>query len=94
MPRASVTSGDSWLRALDAARLSFGTTRRTLADGNAKSSACLLCLPDRRHEFQGWDTAYVRRTVVLHPDDVTSALDTSFGSPEHINARSCEQHRR
>ena len=79
---------DSWLRALDMALLSFGATRGTLAEGNAKSSARLLCPPERRHEFQGWDTAYVRRTVqVLHPDDNSSALGASFGSLEHINAQ-------
>ena len=56
--------------------------------GNAKSSARLLCPPERRHEFQGWDTTNVRRTdQVLHQDDNTSALGTPIASLEHINAQ-------
>ena len=40
-----------------------------------------LCPPERRHDFQGWDTAHVRRSVqVLHPDDDTSALGAPFDS--------------
>ena len=41
-----------------------------------------------RHEFQAWDTAYVRRTVqVLNPDDNTSALGAPFGSIHNIKAQ-------
>ena len=62
------------LRALDLALLSFGATRGTLAEGNAKSPARLLCPPERRHEVLDWATACVRHTVlVLHLDDITSA---------------------
>ena len=32
-------------------------TRGTLSQSNTKSSGRLLCPPERRHEFQGWDTA-------------------------------------
>ena len=79
---------DSWLSALDLALLSFGATCGTLEHGNAKSPARLLCPPEQRHEFQGWDTAFVRRTVqVLTPDDNTSALGAPFGSLDQINER-------
>ena len=40
------------------------------------------------HEFQVWDTAFVRCTVqVLNPDDNTSALGAPFGSLHNINAQ-------
>ena len=45
---------DRWLRALDSALASFGATRGRIALGNAKSSARLLCPPERFHEFSGW----------------------------------------
>ena len=47
---------DRWLRALDSALASCGATRGRIALGNAKSSARLLCPPERSHEFSGWDT--------------------------------------
>ena len=84
---------DRWLRALDSALASFGATRARgrIALGNAKSSARLLCPPERIHEFSGWDTAYVRDTVVvLSPDAGTTALGSAFGSREQINARAWE----
>ena len=56
---------DRWLRALDSALAPFGATRGRIALGNAKSSARLLCPPERFHEFSGWDTAYVCDTVVV-----------------------------
>ena len=66
--------------------------------GNAKSSARLLCPPERFHEFSGWDTAYVRDTVVvLSPDAGTTALGSAFGTREQINAwawesvRACDE---
>ena len=66
---------DRWLRALDSALASFGATWGRIALGNAKSSARLLCPPERFHEFSGWDTAYVRDTVVvLSPDAGATAL--------------------
>ena len=72
---------DRWLRALDSALASFGATRGRIALGNAKSSARLLCPPERIHEFSGWDTAYVRDTVVvLSPDPGTTALGKAFGT--------------
>ena len=74
---------DRWLRALDSALASFGATRGRIALGNAKSSARLLCPPERFHEFSGWDTAYVRDTVVvLSPDAGTTALGSAFGTRE------------
>ena len=67
---------------------SFGATRGNLAEGNGKSSARLLCPPERRREFQVWDTECVRRTAqVLNPDDNISALGASFGSLDHTNAQ-------
>ena len=82
---------DRWLRALDSALASFGATRGRIALGNAKSSARLLCPPERFHEFSGWDTAYVRDTVVvLSPDAGTTALGSAFGTREQINARAWE----
>ena len=77
---------DSWVCALDIALLSFGATRGTLAQGNVKSSARFPGLPELRHEFQGWDTPHVRRTVqVLNPDDNTSALGAPSGPLNHNN---------
>ena len=82
---------DRWLRALDSALASFGGTRGRIALGNAKSSARLLCPPERFHEFSGWDTAYVRDTVVvLRPDAGATALGSAFGTREQINARAWE----
>ena len=82
---------DRWLRALDSALASFGATRGRVALGNAKSSARLLCPPERTHEFSGWDTAYVHDSVVvLSPDAGTTALGTAFGTREQINARAWE----
>ena len=82
---------DRWLRALDSALASFGATRGRVALGNAKSSARLLCPPERFHEFSGWDTAYVRDTVVvLSPDAGATALGSAFGTREQINARAWE----
>ena len=79
------------LRALDSALASFGATRGRIALGNAKSSARLLCPPERFHEFSGWDTAYVRDTVVvLSPDAGATALGSAFGTREQINARAWE----
>ena len=79
---------DRWLRALDSALASFGATRGRIALGNAKSSARLLCPPERIHEFSGWDTAYVRDTVVvLNPDAGTTALGSAFGTTELVLTR-------
>ena len=82
---------DRWLRALASALASFGETRGRIVLGNAKSSARLLCPPERTHEFSGWDTAYVHDTVVvLGPDAGTTALGSAFGTREQINARAWE----
>ena len=82
---------DRWLRALDSALASFGDTRGRIVLGNAKSSARLLCPPERFHEFNGWDIAYVRDTVVvLSPDAGGTALGSAFGTCEQINARAWE----
>ena len=54
---------------------------------NVKSSARLLCPPERTHEYSGWDTPYVHDTVtVLSQHLGTAALGTAFGSCEHTNA--------
>ena len=51
----------------------------------------LRSAPERIHEFSGWDTAYVRDTVVvLSPDAGTTALGSAFGTREQINARAWE----
>ena len=43
--------------------------------GHAKSPARLLCPPERRTEFEGWDTSYVHDTVdFLTPELGTTAL--------------------
>ena len=44
-------SFEEWLRALDAALASFGATRGCAAHCNVKSSARLLCPPERMSEF-------------------------------------------
>ena len=52
---------------------------------DVKSSARLLCPPERTREFLGWDTPYVHDTViVLSQDSGTTALGTPR---EQINAR-------
>ena len=82
---------DRWLRSLDSALASFGATRGRIALGNVKSSARLLCPPERAHEFSGWDTAYVHDTVVvLGPEAGTTALGSAFGTRQQINARAWE----
>ena len=60
-----------------------------LAPHGARAPLGLLCPPPERiHEFSGWDTAYVRDTVVvLSPDAGTTALGSAFGTREQINAR-------
>ena len=79
------------LCALDSVLASFGATRGRIVLGNAKSSARLLCPPERTHEFSGWDTAYVHDTVVvLGLDTGTTALGSTFGTREQINARAWE----
>ena len=71
---------DPFRRALDAALTTFGATKVRAAHGNVKSSARLLCPPERQLEFQGWGTPYVHDTVdVLTPESGTTA--------EHVNAR-------
>ena len=66
-------------------------TRGCAAHGNVKSSARLLCPPERQHEFHGWDTPYVCDTFdVFAPEAGTTALGSAFGSREHINARAWE----
>ena len=82
-------SFDPLLRALNAALASFGATRGNAAHGNFKSSARLLCPPERRTEFERWDTSFVHDTVdVLSLDSGTTALGSTFDSREHINLRS------
>ena len=45
-----------------------------------------LCPPERRTEFEGWDTSYVHDTVdVFTLESGTTALGSAFGSREHIN---------
>ena len=51
---------EAWLRALDAALAKFGATRGTISDGNAKSTARLLCSPGEHDQHGGWDTEHVR----------------------------------
>ena len=59
--------------------------------GNVKSSARLLCQPERTPEFLGWDTPYIHDTVtLLSPDSGATSLRSAFGSREHINARAWE----
>ena len=82
---------DPFLRALGAALATFGATRGCAAHVNVKSSARLLCPPERHHEFQGWDTPYVHDTVDVRAQEAgTTALGSAFGSREHINARAWE----
>ena len=82
---------DPFLRALDGALATFGATQEYAAHGNVKSSARLLCSPERQHEFQGWDTPYVHDTVdVLAPEAGPTAPGSAFGSREHVNARAWE----
>ena len=69
----------------------FGATRGCAAHGNVRSSACLLCPPERTLEFVEWETPYVEDTVtVLRSDSGTTALGSAFGSREHISPRARE----
>ncbi len=78
---------DAWLRALDKGVATFGGTRGKIADGNAKSSARLLCPPSRRQEFGGWDKPYVRMSVeVIDSDGPNKALGAPFGGLDHLHA--------
>ena len=74
----SLTTGkcsfDPLLWALDHPRMRGARQRQEL-----RASAC------------GGDTSYVHDTVdVLSPDSGTTALGSSFGSREHVNARAWE----
>ena len=64
---------DRVLRALDSALASFGATRGRIALGNAKSSARLLCPPERFHEFSGWDTTLPMFVTLLSFSALTQA---------------------
>ena len=72
---------DQWLRALDRAIATFGATRGTVAEQNVKSSCWLLCPPERRHEFNRWDTEYVNATTIVLGSDsaAATALGVMFG---------------
>ena len=50
---------DGWLRAFDMAISSYGATRGTIAEGNAKSSCRLYCPRNDLHSVEGWCTDYV-----------------------------------
>ena len=55
------------------------------AHGNAKSSARLLCPPERKSEFVGWDTSYVHDTVtVLSSDSGTCDEMRKWSSPGSV----------
>ena len=76
---------EPWLKALDTALARFGASRGTIEQGNAKSSARLLCLPDERDNHSGWDTPYVRNTVeILDAESTTSALGAPTEGPHAI----------
>ena len=78
---SSFSSFHKWLGAFDAALASFGATQGCVVHGNVKSSARLLCPPERIPQFQGWDTPYVHDTVtVLSQDSGTTALGSALGS--------------
>ncbi len=78
---------DPWLRALDRAIRTFGGTRGTLEEENAKSSCRLLCPPHRRQEFEGWATEYVRAsTKLLDSEGGATALGAPFGGAEFLHA--------
>ena len=97
-PRASATNGlsmtgrcSSVLFSLIPSSAFWTLPLRCAAHGNVKSSARLLCPPERQHEFQGCDTPYVHDTVdVFAPEAGTTALGSAFGSREHVNARAWE----
>ena len=77
---------DQWLRAFDSAISSYGATRRTIADGNAKSSRRLYCPSDQLQTIQGWCTEYVSSTMrVLTIDEETAALGAPFGGADVLD---------
>ena len=58
-----------------------------MAHGNMKSSARLLCPPERMLKFRGWGTPYVHDTVtVLSRDSGTTTQGSAFGSRAQIIA--------
>ena len=65
-----------------------------MAHGNMKSSARLLCPPERMLKFQGWGTPYVHDTVtVLSRDSGTTTQGSAFGSRAQIIAPAWESMR-
>ena len=76
-------SFDKWRRALDAALTSFGSIRGCAAHGNVKSSARLLCPPERMSDRL--------TSTALSPSSPQTRgpppLVFAFGSREQINAR-------
>ena len=74
---------DPWLRALDKELASIGATRGSGPD--VKSSARLVCQPQRRYEFGGWATEYVLRTCkVMEPNSPAVALGAIIGDDASI----------
>ena len=72
---------------MDAALHNFGATRGSPGTNDIKSTCRLLCLVTRRHEFDGWDTEYIRNTTkVVDSDAATIALGAPFGPHTHLDA--------
>ena len=71
---------DPWLRAFDKAISTYGATRGTVAEGNAKSSCRLYCLSGSENSIEGWCTEYVKATMrVLDASETTVAIGAPFG---------------
>ena len=60
---------DIWKTRRDKETLQDSLTDQSVALCNAKSSARLLCPPERMSEFVGWDTPYVHDTVTVLSSD-------------------------
>ena len=77
---------DAWLRSVDAAFRTFGATRGDPGSDDIKSACRLICPVNRRVEFAGWDTEYVRSTTqVLDSDGSTTALGAPFGPRSNLD---------
>ena len=77
---------DAWLRSVDAAFRTFGATRGEPGSEDIKSTCPLICPVNRRAEFPGWNTEYVRSTTkVVDSDDPTTALGAPFGPRSNLD---------
>ncbi len=79
---------DAALRCLDACLNEVGATRGSRSThAKIKSVVRVFCPPERLHEIEGWDTAYVRETCrIAQLDEPLRYLGGILGSNEQVAA--------